>query len=457
MNEAGAVTWVESWRRRWSVFRQRGRRVRRRLALVLAVVGPGLITSNVNNDAGGIYTYSLAGAQYGYRVLWALIPMGFALYVTEEMCARMGAVTGKGLSDLIREEFGFRVTFFVMLAMLAINFGNVLAEFAGVATAMELFGVSKYVSVPVAALFVWGLVLRGTYERLEKIFMVICLVYGAYVVSAVLAGPNWLVALVHLVPPVTQWIPHVRDHVQPIHLESGYFLIIAALVGSTIAPWQHFYLQAGVVEKRVAPRQYKQTRTDVMVGSISATVIVFFIIVCTAATLHEAGQHNVANAADAAKVLQPLAGRWASALFALGLLNASLFAASLLPLSTAYVICEGLGLEAGVDRRFSEAPFFYWLYTALLGVGAAVILIPGAPLVRIAVLSQVANGILLPFILVFVLLLVNRADLMGNKVNSRTYNAVAWTTSVAMILLTASLLYFGLLDGRALPGGAAGP
>jgi len=448
------LEWVSVWRQRWGRVRQRGRRVRRRLAIFLAVVGPGVITSNVNNDAGGIYTYSLSGAQYGYRVLWVLIPMGFALFVTEEMCARMGAVTGKGLSDLIREEFGFRVTFFVMLGVLAINFGNVLAEFAGVATATELFGVSKYISVPLAAAFVWALVLRGTYARLEKIFMVVCLVYTAYIVSAVLARPNWLVAAIHLIPPVTQWIPGVKEHVQPIHFEAGYILILAALVGSTIAPWQHFYLQAGVVEKRVAPRQYRQTRTDVMVGSITATVIVFFIIVCTAATLHEGGIRNITGAADAAKALEPLAGSWAgpwtgrlaSGLFAIGLLNASLFAASILPLSTAYVICEGLGFEAGVDRKFSEAPIFYWLYTALIVVGAGVILLPGAPLVRIAVLSQVANGFLLPFVLVFVLLLVNRRDLMGDQVNTRTYNAVAWGTSIAMILLTLGLLYVGLFS-----------
>jgi len=429
------------------------RRVRRRLLLIVAVVGPGVITSNVNNDAGGIYSYSLAGAQYGYRVLWALIPMGFALFVTQEMCARMGAVTGKGLSDLIREEFGFRITFFVMLALFWINFGNVLAEFAGIATATELMGISKYISVPLGALFVWALVLRGTYERLEKIFMVICFVYLAYGVSAVLAKPNWLIAVLHLLPPVTQWIPHVKTHVQPIHLEIGYFVVLAALVGSTIAPWQHFYLQAGVVEKRVAPRQYRQTRTDVMVGSISATVIVFFIIVCTAATLHAAGLTRINDAGDAARALEPLAGRWASLLFSIGLLNASLFAASILPLSTSYAICEGLGFEAGVDRKFNEAPIFYWLYTGMIAVGAGIILIPGVPLVRIAVLSQVANGVLLPFVLIFVLLLVNRRDLMGDQVNSRTYNFVAWSTSIAMIALTLLLLVIGIFVPAKLQGG----
>ena len=457
MNQNSISETLAKWRKRAEPGRQRLRHWRRRVAILLAVVGPGVITSNVNNEAGGIYTYSLAGAQFGYTVLWALVPMGIALFVTEEMCARMGAITGKGLSDLIREEFGFRVTFFVMLAVLAINFGNVLAEFAGIATALQIFGVSKYISVPLGALFVWALVLRGTYQRLEKIFMVICFVYFSYVVSAVLAKPNWPVALLHLLPPVTQYIPEVKNWVTPIEYNTGYLLILAALVGSTIAPWQHFYLQSSVVEKRVGPRQYRQTRTDVMVGTVSAMVIVFFIIVCTAATLHVAGHRQIHDAADAARALEPLAGRFASALFAFGLLNASLFAASILPLSTAYVICEGLGFEAGVDRKLSEAPIFYWLYTALIVVGAGVILLPGAPLVKIAVLSQVANGLLLPFILVFILLLVNRRELMGEHTNSPAYNAVAWSTSVAMIALTIGLLYVsifapGKIQGIAAPG-----
>jgi NRAMP (natural resistance-associated macrophage protein)-like metal ion transporter len=448
---------LEAWRQRGRSVLQQGRRVRRRLALILAVAGPGLITSNVNNEAGGIYTYSVAGAQFGYRVLWILIPMGFALFVTEEMCARMGAVTGKGLSDLIREEFGFRVTFFVMCAVLVINFGNVLAEFAGIATATELFGVSRYISVPVAAFLVWALVLQGTSRWLEKIFMAFCLVYLAYVVSAVLAKPHWLIAVLHLLPtPVLEFVPPFQQWIQPVEWSTGYLLILAGLLGATIAPWQHFYLQAAVVEKRVSPRQYRQARTDVMVGSISATVIVFFIIVCAATTLHESGQREITTAADAARALEPLAGRWASALFAIGLLNASLFAASILPLSTCYVICEGLGFEAGVDRKWSEAPIFYWLYTATIVFGAGLILLPRAPLIKIAVLSQVAQGLLLPFVLAFVLLLVNRRDLMGEQTNSRTYNVVAWGTSVAMVVLTFLLLYAGLFGSSNVPGETGG-
>ncbi len=435
---------LAAWSERGDALRHALRRVRRRLALFLAVLGPGLITSNVNNDAGGIFTYSLAGAQYGAAVLWALVPMGIALYVSEEMCARMGAVTGKGLSDLIREEFGFRVTFFLLLAVLLVNFGNVLAEFAGVASAMELFGVSKYVSVPVAAVLVWLLVVQGSARRVERIFMAGCLMYLAYVFSALLAKPDWLRAAIHIIPPVTRWVPHMREMVTPVPLESGYFLILAGLIGSTIAPWQHFYLQAAVVEKRVGPRQYNETRNDVMAGSITALTIVFFIIVCTATTLHATGQRHIRDAADAAAALKPLAGGWASALFGLGLLNASLFAASILPLSTAYVICEGLGFESGVDRKMREAPIFYGLYTALIVAGAAGILVPGAPLVRISVLSQVANGLLLPFILTFVLLLVNRRDLMGERTNSRTYNVVAWGTSLAIVAVTVLLVYTSL-------------
>jgi Mn2+/Fe2+ NRAMP family transporter len=435
---------------------QHARRLRRRIVLLLAVVGPGVITSNVNNEAGGIYTYSLAGAQFGYSVLWALVPMGFALFVTEEMCSRMGAVTGKGLSDLIREEFGFRVTFFVMLAVLIVNQGNVLAEFAGVASAMQLFGVSKYISVPIAAFLVWMLVLQGSSRWLEKIFMFFCLVYFAYVVSGVLAKPHWLIAALNLLPtPVLQYAPGFKQWVTPVPLTTAYLVILAGLIGSTIAPWQHFYLQSAVVEKRVGPRQYRQTRLDVMVGTITGVIIIFFIIVCTATTLHAVGHYTITDAGEAAQALVPLAGRWAGALFALGLLNASLFAASILPLSTAYVICEGLGFEHGVDRKWKEAPIFYWLYTGLVVVGAAFILWPNAPLVLIAVLSQVANGVLLPFILIFILMLVNRKDLMGDQTNTRTYNVLAWGTTVTMIVITLVLVYLAILTPSMLQGSPA--
>jgi NRAMP (natural resistance-associated macrophage protein)-like metal ion transporter len=409
-------------------FNRRTRFMRNRIALLLAVIGPGLITSNVDNDAGGITVYTTAGAQFGYTLLWSLIPMTIALYVSEEMCARMGVVTGKGLSDLIREEFGFRSTFFVMAAALLVDLGNTVAEFAGVAASMQIFGISKYVAVPIAAIAVWLLVVRGTYSQVEKIFLVACAFYLSYVLSAVLAKPDWLLAAKETVAPT-------------LHFNAEYLLMLTALIGTTIAPWQFFYLQAGFVEKKVGPRQYKHARLDVLVGSISCMAIVFFIIVCCAATLHANGLTNITDAAQAAGALAPLAGKWASKLFAFGLLNASLFAASILPLSTAHVICEGLGFEAGLDRKLNEAPAFYTLYTGLIVVGAGIILIPKAPLLRILVLSQVANGVWLPVVLIFILLLINRRDLMGDHVNTVGFNIVAWTMSIVMIALTIVLVY----------------
>jgi NRAMP (natural resistance-associated macrophage protein)-like metal ion transporter len=419
---------------------KRSRDLRRRIALLLAVVGPGLITSNVDNDAGGISTYTQAGAEYGYVLLWSLIPMTIALYVTEEMCARMGVVTGKGLSDLIREEFGFRATFFVMVTGFLVDLANVVAEFAGVAAAAEIFGVSKYLAVPIAAILVWVLVLRGTYKQVEIIFLVACGFYLTYVISAVLAKPDWLLAAKHTVIPT-------------IHFDAGYLLTLTALVGTTIAPWQFFYLQAGFVEKKVAPRQYPQARADVLVGSISCMVIVFFIIVCCAATLYATGHRNIADAAEAARALFPLAGKWAAVAFAAGLLNASLFAATILPLSTAHVICEGLGFEAGIDNKFSEAKIFYSLYTILIAVGAGIILIPKVPLWKILIFSQVGNGIWLPVVVIFMLLLVNRRDLMGEYVNKLGDNIVAWVTAIAMIALTLVLVYSSLAH----PGSTSAP
>lgn len=423
------------WRDRVNKWRQRTRGARRRLALFMAVVGPGFITSNVDNDAGGISTYSVVGATYGYALLWSLIPMTIALYVTEEMCARLGVVTGKGLSDLIREEFGFRPTFFVMVTGFLVDLGNVVAEFAGVAASMEIFHVSKYIAVPIAAFVVWILVLRGTYRQVEKIFLIACLFYVAYIISAVLARPDWLMAAKSVIIPSFQF-------------NASYLLMLTALVGTTIAPWQFFYLQAGFVEKRVGPRQYPQARADVLVGSISCMVIVFFIIVCTGATLFVSGHRNITDAKQAAEALVPLAGRGASLLFAFGLLNASLFAASILPLSTAHVICEGLGFEGGIDHKFREAPIFYWLYTILIVVGGGLVLIPGASYLKILVFSQVANGVWLPIVLIFIVLLASRRDLMGEYVNSTTFSVIAWVTCVVMIALTIVLVLAALFPGR---------
>ena len=412
---------------------KRIRALRHRLTLLLAVVGPGLITSNVDNDAGGISTYTQAGAHYGYALLWSLIPMTIALYVTEEMCARMGVVTGKGLSDLIREEFGFRPTFFVMVTGFFVDLANVVAEFAGVAAGMEIFHVSKYLAVPVAAILVWFLVLKGTYKQVEVIFFVACGFYVTYIISAFMAKPDWLLA--------------ARDTVIPnVSFRSDYLLMLTGLIGTTIAPWQFFYLQASFVEKKVGPRNYPQARADVLVGSISCMVIVFFIIVCTAATLYSSGQRDITEAKDAARALIPLAGPWAGYLFAFGLLNASVFAASILPLSTAHVICEGLGFEAGIDHKFEDAKIFYWLYTILIVVGAGVVLLPHAPLWKILIFSQVGNGIWLPVVVIFILLLVNRRDLMGDYVNTVAFNIIAWITAIFMIGLTLFLTYAAIFQ-----------
>jgi len=431
---------LEGLQTRGTNLQQKIRGLRRRLTLLLAVVGPGLITSNVDNDAGGIATYSQAGAQYGYALLWSLIPMTIALYVTEEMCARMGVITGKGLSDLIREEFGFRPTFFVMVTGFFVDLANVVAEFAGVAASMEMFHLSRYIAVPIAAILVWILVLRGTYRQVEVIFLIACGFYVTYIISAILAKPDWLEAAKHVVIP-------------NLHFESGYLLTLTALVGTTIAPWQFFYLQAGFVEKKVGPRQYPQARADVLVGSISCMVIVFFIIVATAATLYVSGQRDITDAVQAAKALIPLAGKWAGFTFAFGLLNASLFAATILPLSTAHVICEGLGFEAGIDHKFKDAKIFYGLYTVLIAVGAGIILIPHVPIWKIFIFSQVGNGVWLPIVIIFILLLVNRRDLMGEHVNTVTFNIVAWVTAIAMIILTLVLVYTSLFQAGPPPAG----
>jgi len=415
---------------RAGVFRffSRGKNWRRRIALFLAVIGPGIITSNVDNDAGGIATYTQAGSAYGYTLLWSLVPMTIALYVTEEMCGRMGVITGKGLSDLIREEFGFRSTFFVMVTGFFVDLGNVVAEFAGVAAAMQIFGISKYVSVPIAALLVWILVLKGNYRQVEIVFLIACAFYLTYLFSALFSHPDWVLAARMTVVP-------------SIHFDTGYLITLTALVGTTIAPWQFFYLQAGFVEKKVGPRQYPQAKLDVLFGSISCMIIVFFIIICTASTLNRNGMTNITDAAEAAKALIPLAGKWAGITFALGLLNASLFAATILPLSTAHVICEGMGFEAGLDHKFKEAPAFYWLYTILILVGGGIVLLPNAPLWKIFIFSQVGNGIWLPIVVIFILLLINRKDLMGEHTNTFLFNVVAWITAVAMIILTFILVF----------------
>lgn len=410
------------WLKRWKT----------QTLLLLAVIGPGFITANVDNDAGGIYTYSFAGAQFGYSLLWTIIPMTLALIVVQEMSARMGACTGKGLSDLIREEYGLRITFVMMLILVATNFTNVMAEFAGVASSMELFHVSKFISVPVAAAIVWLIVVKGNYKSVEKVFLTASFFYIAYIIAGVLSRPNWPAAAVSTVRP---------PHEAALFRVPGYVYMVTGIIGATIAPWMQFYLQASVVEKGVTMRDYSKTRIDVLVGSIFAPVVAGFIILACAATLYQSGHRVIRDAADAAVALGPLAGRWAQILFGAGLFNASLFAASILPLSTAYTVCEGLGFESGLDKKFSEASIFYWLYTVLVGAGAAVILLPRFPLLKMLVLSQVLNGVLLPFVLIFMLLLINKTSLMGKYVNSRFFNWVAWGTASVMIVLSVLLVF----------------
>lgn len=412
------------------------RRWKTQILLFFAVVGPGFITANVDNDANGIWTYSAAGAQFGYLLLWTMLPTIIALIVIQEMSARMGAVTGKGLSDLIREEYGIRITFLMMVALVLTNFGNVVGEFAGIAGGLELFGVSKYISVPIGAVIAWLIVVKGQYKSVEKVFIVASFFYITYLLAGILAHPDWAHALRSTAAP-----PKREMLAAP-----GYLYLVVGLVGTTIAPWMQFYLQASIVEKGVTRRSYSTSRLDVIVGCVFAVLVAWFIVVACAATLYTHGHHDVRDAADAAQALRPLAGDYAYILFAMGLLNASLFAASILPLSTAYTVCEGLGFESGLDRKFSEAPFFYWLYTLLIAVGGGVILIPNLPLVKISILSQVVNGAVLPFVLIFMLLLINKKELMGEHANKRTFNVIAWATTVIMIGLTA-LLVWGTLHG----------
>ncbi len=400
------------------------RRIRRNLLIFLAVLGPGIITANVDNDAGGILTYSQAGARFGYSLLWTLIPITVALVVVQEMVARMGVVTGKGLADLIREEYGFRMTFFVMILLLIADLGNTVSEFAGLASGMKVMGVSRYIAVPLGAVFVWALVVRGTYRMVEKVFLVACLFYVAYPLSCLLAHPNWAAAMVSTVKPSFQF-------------NSPYLYMLIGVVGTTIAPWMQFYLQAAVVEKGVKLKNYVHSRLDVIVGCIVTDVVAFFIIVACAATIYVSGQQRIETAGDAALALRPLAGYAASWLFAFGLCNASIFSACILPLATAYYVCEGLGLESGVNKRLNEAPGFYALYTGLIALGAlAVILLSESYQVPIILFSQVVNGILLPFVLIFMLRLINRKDLMGDYRNTRLFNTIAWATCVVMIALT---------------------
>jgi Mn2+/Fe2+ NRAMP family transporter len=404
----------------------------RRIWLFLAIIGPGLVTANVDNDAGGIATYSIAGASFGYKLLWTLIPMTLALIIVQEMCARMGAVTGKGLADLIRERFGVKITFFAMIGLLIANFGTTVSEFAGVGASMELFGVSKYISVPLGAVFVWWLVLKGSYKVVERVFLFLCLIYFCYVPSGIMADPPWGEVMRQLV------IPHFS-------LNSEYLTILLGVIGTTIAPWMQFYIQSAVVEKGITVKDYGYSRLDVILGCCMTDFIAMFIIVACAATLYT---HSIKidSAEAAAKALAPLAGTWASYLFAVGLLNASIFAAAILPIGTAFFVCEAFGLEAGIDNSWEEAPVFYWLFTLLVILGAGFVLIPNASLMKIMLWPQVINGALLPFVLIFMVKLINNKDLMGEYINNWGYNFLTWITIIILIVITLLMLVTSIIS-----------
>ncbi|MEA5115645.1 MAG: Nramp family divalent metal transporter [Geobacteraceae bacterium] len=395
----------------------------RNILLFFAVLGPGIITANVDNDAGGITTYSLAGAQFGYSLLWLMLPTTIALVVIQEMCARMGVVTGKGLSDLIRESFGVKITFYVMIGLFLTNMGNAVSEFAGIAASLEIFGISKYISVPISALLVWLLIVKGSYRVVEKVFLVACMVYIAYPIAAIMAKPEWGQVL------RSSLVPTIKP-------DSTYLMTMIGVVGTTIAPWMQFYQQSAVVEKGVTIDKYSFSRLDVVVGCVMAIVVAVFIVVACASTIHLKG-FRIDTAADAARALEPLVGHYASSLFAFGLFNASLFAACVLPLSTSYYICEGMGWESGIDKDFRQAPQFFWLFTIIIIMSAGFILLPDMPLIMIMFFSQVVNGAVLPFVLIFMLLLVNDRRLMGAYTNGPVFNAIAWITVSVMILLTS--------------------
>jgi len=437
---------------------------RRTILTFLAIMGPGLITAVADNDAGGIATYASVGASYGYEMLWMLFLITFSLAITQEMCARMGAVTGKGLSDLIRENFGVRWTAFAMLILLVANAVTTIAEFAGIAAGLELFGITRYLSVPLAALAVWLLVVKGSYRVAEKVFLFFAVFQLAYVLAG-LISPNqdWSLALTNLLSvfsPLCRligWLgqPFLSTGISqslqtfptPVfRLESGFILLFIATIGTTITPWMQFYIQSSIRDKGITSEEYRYARWDVLFGAFVTDFVSFFIIIATAATLHRA---NIAveTAADAARALEPLAGIYSAQLFAIGLAGASLLAACILPLSTSYAICEAFGWESGISRGWNEAPAFFTLYTLLIAIGAGMVLLPDLNLIDIMLLSQDINGILLPAILIFMLLLVNNKRLMGRHVNGPVYNVLAWTTAIAVIVLTVLLLITSLFPG----------
>jgi len=404
----------------------------KQLAIFLAILGPGIITGSVDNDAGGITTYSLAGAIYGYGLIWTLIPSFIVLVVIQEMNARMGIVTGKGLADLIRENAGIKITFFIFLGLLLSGIGNTTTEFAGVAGSMEVFGVSKYISVPIVAFLVWILVVKGTYKIAERIFLIFSVSLLTYIVSAIMGKPDWSEIGMSIIHPKMQ-------------LNTQSLAMVIGLVGTTIAPWMQFYMQSSVIEKGLKIQNYGYTVVDIVVGCVVTVVVAFFIMVACASTLHPNGI-QINEAKDAALSLKPFAGNLASQVFAFGLFIASIFSATILPLATAYFVCEAFGFEAGIDKEWDEAKEFYILYTGLLVISALIILIPGAPLIKISLWSQVINGILLPVVLVSMMILINKKRIMGTYINGTSGNIIGWTAVVVLIMLSAALLVMPLFS-----------
>ncbi len=405
---------------------QRLKPFRLRISLLLAVVGPGIITANVDNDAGGITTYSVSGAHYGYALLWMMPLVALALIIVQEMSARLGVVTGKGLADLIRERMGVRITALILALLVFVNLANTVSEFAGVAASMEIFGISKYISVPLAAVVVWLLIVKGNYKIVERVFLVASAIYLAYVASGLIAAPDWSVVGKSLVTP-------------SFHLDVGYVTIFVTIIGTTIAPWMQFYQQSSIVDKGLHVKDYAYERVDVVIGSLFAVFVASFITIACADTIYASGL-NIQTAKDAALALGPLAGKYASILFALGLLNASLFSAAILPLSTAYTVCEAFGWENSVSRDLKDAPIFFGIYTVLIILGAAIILLPIKSLIQAMLISQTFNGVLLPVILITMLVLINDKRLMGRFSNGRFFNILAWATVIALVILALILI-----------------
>ncbi|MFN8240523.1 MAG: divalent metal cation transporter [Bacteroidales bacterium] len=409
-----------------------GKKLFSRIAIFLAILGPGIITGSVDNDAGGITTYSLAGAMYGYGLIWTLIPSFIVLVVIQEMNARMGIVTGKGLADLIRENAGVRVTFFIFLGLLFSGIGNTTTEFAGVAGSMEVFGISKYFSVPVVGFLVWILVVKGTYKIAERIFLIFSVSLLTYIISAIIGKPAWGEIGSAIIKP-------------RMEMSGQSLAMVIGLVGTTIAPWMQFYMQSSVIEKGLKIQNYKYTVVDIVVGCVITVVVAFFIMVACASTLHPAGI-VINEAKDAALSLKPLAGNLSSQLFAFGLFIASIFSATILPLATAFFVCEAFGFEAGIDKKWDDAKEFYILYTGILVVSGLIILIPGAPLIPISLWSQVLNGILLPVVLISMMLLINSKKIMGQYINRPFHNIIGWSAVVILVILSLALLLIPLFN-----------